>query len=70
MMTAKDFKAIAKAISHNTYTGSHGGYYIMLEDITNDLCDYFQTTNAKFDRDKFLKACGVVTNVNAEGVEE
>jgi len=29
--------------------------------IANNLSSYFQEDNPKFDRDKFLKACGIIT---------
>ncbi|KKN69807.1 hypothetical protein LCGC14_0437530 [marine sediment metagenome] len=62
MVTKKDYKAIAKAIYQNEESTPH------LEDITDrlfhrslveDLADYFATDDPRFNRDKFLKACGL-----------
>lgn len=54
-MIAKDFKAIAKIVNHNWIEER----YIEKDDFLKDLCDYFKTTTAKFDKEKFLKECGV-----------
>lgn len=50
-MTKKHYEAIASAIktSHN------------LETATKKLADYFSTDNPKFDRTRFLQACGIET---------
>ena len=66
MMTAKDFNAIAsifnkyaqKTTKMNKCNIEADGFKLISR-VTEDLIDYFKTTNAKFDKDKFLKACGV-----------
>jgi len=58
-MTAKDFKAIADIIKKETYWDSYGFPYVQSKVLSEELADYFKTTNAKFDRERFLKACGV-----------
>ena len=59
MMTAKDFRAIAKVTNEETITDKYGFKFIPVDVLTYQLADYFETINAKFDKDRFLKACGV-----------
>jgi hypothetical protein len=69
-MTAKNFKAIADIIQNTDCIEQEDclkGERIFIrglvyEDLVNNLSDYFTTTNAKFDKDRFLKACGVVVD--------
>jgi hypothetical protein len=55
-VTQKDFKAIAQLIKNraNLPVYSQSVKYLAVE-----LCEYFETQNAQFDRERFLKACGV-----------
>lgn len=62
-MTKKDYKAIAEAFNNIRlrYPGP-GGYDIGFNDgisaAANELCSTFRSDNPRFDREKFLKACG------------
>lgn len=51
-MTRKHYEAIAKAISQGTDP-------VTLVDI---LCDIFEADNPRFDRFRFLEACGLYTS--------
>jgi hypothetical protein len=60
-MTRKDFQLIADAIAgmHDKHPGVgytvNGAMYLFAQ----HLADALATTNERFDREKFLKACGV-----------
>lgn len=60
-MTKKHYEAIAfrlkYRISDEKLTREN-----MLSLIAESLADYFQTDNAKFDRARFLQACGIKPN--------
>lgn len=56
MMTQKDFEAVAETLNY-TGTTTHNWQAVSL--IANDLADTFATINPRFDRDRFLVACGV-----------
>lgn len=63
-VTQKDFIAIAKIIKlyMEASLGSphdNGIKTGTLDLVSKDIADYFQSQNAKFKREKFLKACGV-----------
>ena len=53
-MTRKDFQLIADVIA----TSWHGSQDTR-EDIANRMADALASTNDRFNRDIFLKACGV-----------
>ena len=53
MFTRKQYKAIAKLIKESTLYSFDGVL------IANEFADYFAKDNPRFDRDKFLSACGV-----------
>lgn len=55
MLTRKDYKAIAEIIKANTNNECAAGAY----NIGLELADYFAKDNPRFDKDKFLKACGL-----------
>ena len=57
-MTRKDFEAIASAI--RTAVGVDSAWTDAAESIASELADYLATTNPRFDRARFLKACGVI----------
>ncbi len=64
MVTRKDYKAIAEIIEVNTEKHKQQGTGSLLCDtvrksIALELADYFATDNPKFDRQKFLNACGL-----------
>lgn len=56
-MAKKDFNAIAAIIKECLIYNRRKPTYIGLKAIKK-LADYLQTTNKRFDRDKFIKACG------------
>lgn len=61
MLTKKHFKAIAEIIRTSrdviiTYTSNKP---IAECDVAEHLADYFATQNPRFDRQKFLDACGL-----------
>ena len=74
MLTKKDFKAVMDAIDSVTLMamepgGTIGtpeervnlrdGVDIARSQIADNLADYFATQNSLFDRDRFMKACGL-----------
>jgi hypothetical protein len=63
MMTRKDFVAIAeiiRAVGGDGFTGEDydRGWRDALMTLAANLPDYFAKQNPKFDRERFLKACG------------
>jgi hypothetical protein len=51
-LSKTNYVAVAKILAkHNRVTGPFGGF--MLDQITKDLADYFQTNNPKFNRHLF-----------------
>lgn len=63
-MTKKDYELIAKVIEYNmpSQIAKPKGYNDRLEawtNLLNGLIEAFEQNNNKFDREKFLKACGV-----------
>lgn len=64
-MTKKHYEAIAAILEkyrHAPLYESDYTDYRTAEHIANDLADYFETDNKNFDRNRFLQACGIVTN--------
>lgn len=72
MLTKKDFKAVAKifdsmkipeenfeAISSEYEFGLLHGMALARDEIGNRLADYFATQNPRFDRERFMQACGL-----------
>ena len=53
VMTKKHFKAIAKII--NEAIGENDSIY----DLTQKLSYFFKEENTRFDKDTFMKACGL-----------
>lgn len=55
-MTKKHFEAIAAILSevHEDYRFDGA-----VDAVANRLSDYFKSENSRFDRDRFLAACGV-----------
>lgn len=60
-MTKKDFELIAAAVvrTRAMYPGEAHRY--ALNDVSMTLADALATTNPRFDRAKFLQACGVAS---------
>ena len=56
-MTKKDYELIASALN-NTYLG-HKEWVRTLEQIAGTLADTLAEHNPKFNRNKFLTACGI-----------
>ena len=54
-MTRKDFEALAAVIKAGR-TGDNDDY---ADKTARSTADMLATTNPRFDRDRFLKACGV-----------
>ena len=57
-MTKKHYEAIASIIECNTMGQHVTTPGKILDNIAEDLADYFATDNPRFDRDKFMIACG------------
>lgn len=55
-MTRKDYELIAKAVVKLREAGLYSGDCKM---VAEQLADSLITTNPRFDRDKFLQACGI-----------
>jgi hypothetical protein len=56
-MTRKDFELIAKAL--NDYSTTRGDYAQDRKDKAEFFADILTSTNPRFDRARFLTACGV-----------
>jgi len=57
MLTKKDFKAVA-IIIERSFSGDTSTEY-ELPVLVEHLADYFATQNPRFDRERFMKACGL-----------
>ena len=68
-LSRKHFEAVARILESNNapvedstpgfIEGWEAGREAMRRDVANDLADYFATENPNFDRQRFLKACGL-----------
>ena len=56
-MTRKDFQLIADVI--NEFPRLDYGVESVIEELAEELADALAGTNERFDREKFLAACGV-----------
>lgn len=56
-MTKKDYELIASQINGSRFYRNE--QYIVTEFLVNRLANVFKADNPKFDRDKFLEACGI-----------
>lgn len=58
-MTKKDYELIASVLKHKQvfYILKMGSYYY--DQLCKDFADTLASKNPRFDKDKFLKACGV-----------
>ena len=64
MLTKKDFKAVAEIITivigdGFDETDYDNGWQDAIEDTAKHLADYFATQNPRFDRDRFMRVCGL-----------
>lgn len=59
-MTKKDFEAIARAIYGGRCTADSVGQLSMADYIARSVADVCAESNEQFDRDRFLRACGLV----------
>ena len=59
MLTRKDFKAIAEIIKEETSFVNPYFPFMYVKNLTDELAGYFKRENPKFDRERFLKACGL-----------
>ena len=65
MLDEKDFKAVTEilAANRNSHLGPGGiwrdGRDSAAESIAEETADYFATQNLRFDRERFMKACGL-----------
>ncbi len=62
-MTKKDFELIAAAVSRASawQPTEHVTRAYALQHVADELADALATTNPKFDRARFLAACGVAS---------
>jgi len=59
-MTRKHVKAIAAIIAEKgCYSEPGNERDMVIKHIAEDLADYFASENQNFDRERFLKACGI-----------
>jgi len=62
-MTKKDFELIAQAVREAReglgHDGKAGADAFTLNRVSDRLCRALSATNGRFDRDRFLRACGV-----------
>ncbi len=64
-MTKKDYVKFAEMVKYNranTGTGmdeTFAGYRVACNDFAYAMADIFKEDNPRFDRDRFLKACGI-----------
>ena len=56
MLSRKHYKAIAEIIRTN-YAVSSEPVKFVLRDMTDQLCQYFESDNPRFDRQRFIDAC-------------
>lgn len=60
MLHRKDYKAVAAIVNRCSGPDSHYSYQTThTDDLCKDLADYFATDNPRFDRERFLTACGI-----------
>lgn len=58
-MTRKDYELIARAFSDKRAEYGSRGDKLIVDDIASELANSLHCTNARFDRVRFLRACGV-----------
>ncbi len=60
-MTRKDFELIAATLKAARGMTAEDTDVLLLNAVARDFADALRCTNKQFNRDKFLRACGVVT---------
>jgi hypothetical protein len=63
-MTRKDYKAIAKCIKEELEACENEGEMDTLGRVAKSLCGVFREDNGRFDRERFLIACGLISGFN------
>jgi hypothetical protein len=63
-MTKRHFEAIARIFALRagfdmSTIDYDNGYNTAVARLANDMADYFETENPRFDRDRFMEACGL-----------
>jgi hypothetical protein len=58
-MTRKDYEAIAERIAQNAEKYQYDRGADIVAEIAEDLAEIFADENPRFDRDRFIDACGV-----------
>lgn len=58
-MSTKDYVAIAKIINDSEENSNMPRVWY----IATKLSDYFETENPKFNKHKFIRACGIITPI-------
>lgn len=62
-MTKKDYEMVADVIQHRLYGDRDWSPCVgdedVVQDLVHELVDKFEADNPRFDRDRFLIACGV-----------
>lgn len=70
MFTRKHYRAFADMVKNNSqeFTGLNGLITVNMvrTRFCNDLADYFAADNPQFDRERFLTACGIGLEPDAE----
>jgi hypothetical protein len=62
MFTKKDFELVAEVLRKTPLGGYHGldaGEAMLLEDLADNFAAEFKRSNPRFDRDRFVAACGI-----------
>lgn len=63
--TARDFDAVAKIIDKRWSDSMSDDAEQVLLDVAGNLADYFASQNERFDRERFMSACGIDQEVDA-----
>ena len=59
-VSKRTFEVVAQAIRDNTVTdGAADSKIVFKGRLVNALADYFEAENGHFDRERFVKACGI-----------
>jgi hypothetical protein len=67
-MTRKDYIALAAIIKNNhdvKVISPNNFRFVLKSDFINDLAAYLKKDNSRFDRSKFIAACGIFENQDA-----
>ncbi len=64
MLTRKHYKAIAAIVKDCTKTTDDAVTYVSSSQLCHELADYFAADNPRFDRERFLTACGIESGHN------